>query len=132
MEYTKRPISIEEQIKKLKSRGLVIEDEEAAASCLTVISYYRLRAYSYPFQENKDKTQDDCAHHSRIWNKHFPINIKLPYNPLRDFLDEETRTTIDGDRLFVLLCCIQYLSGCIDTRNGFAQDLQRIRFDLTI
>jgi abortive infection bacteriophage resistance protein len=58
MEYTKPPISIEEQIRKLKARGLIIEDENTAASYLTMISYYRLRAYTYPFQENKDKTQD--------------------------------------------------------------------------
>jgi abortive infection bacteriophage resistance protein len=288
MEYTKPPISIEAQIRKLKARGLIIEDENTAASYLTVISYYRLRAYTYPFQDNKDKTQDhrfrkegirledimdlyrfdselrslifraiekievafrtglvyiysmetksgywyidrtffddipssktptksqydelyekicteversretfikhyqekysvpkippawmalevssfgslsrlyellkrsdvkklvakefglteisilenwlraisvlrnSCAHHSRIWNKRFAVKIKLPYNTLRDFLDAEIKNTVRNDSLFAVLCCIQYLLGCIDNQNGFAQDLQRI------
>ena len=52
--YEKSPISIKEQVQKLKSRGLVIDDEELAAKYLSNISYYRLRAYTYPFQNNVD------------------------------------------------------------------------------
>ena len=52
--YEKTPISIKEQVEKLKSRGLVIDDEELAAKYLSNISYYRLRAYTYPFQDNLD------------------------------------------------------------------------------
>jgi abortive infection bacteriophage resistance protein len=40
--YTKKPISILEQIEKLKSRGLIIDNEELAANYLSNISYYRL------------------------------------------------------------------------------------------
>ncbi|UZQ86049.1 Abi family protein [Thermoclostridium stercorarium] len=42
----KSPLSIEEQIELLKSRNLVIEDEEFAKKVLTHISYYRLSGYS--------------------------------------------------------------------------------------
>ena len=52
--YEKSPISIEEQVQKLKSKGLVIDDEALTAKYLTNISYYRLRAYTYPFQDNSD------------------------------------------------------------------------------
>lgn len=52
MNYTKPAISVADQIAKLKSRGLIITDEAEAASCLSNISYYRLRAYTYPFQNN--------------------------------------------------------------------------------
>ena len=52
--YEKSPISIEEQVQKLKSRGLIIDDEVLASKYLTNISYYRLRAYTYPFQDNSD------------------------------------------------------------------------------
>jgi abortive infection bacteriophage resistance protein len=48
MNYNKQPIAIDEQVKKLKSRGLNIPDEAKAASYLSNISYYRLRAYTYP------------------------------------------------------------------------------------
>lgn len=52
MDYTKSPIALQQQIAKLKSRGLIIDDDNLAARYLTNISYYRLRAYTYPFQDN--------------------------------------------------------------------------------
>lgn len=54
MKYSKSPLSIAEQIEKLKSRGLRFEDEVKAAHYLSNISYYRLRAYTYSFQDNSD------------------------------------------------------------------------------
>jgi len=44
MKFTKLPITIEEQIKKLKSRGLKFDNEAFAQNYLSNISYYRLRA----------------------------------------------------------------------------------------
>jgi abortive infection bacteriophage resistance protein len=52
MNYTKPAIDITAQIAKLKSRGLTINDEAKAAHYLSNISFYRLRAYTYPFQDN--------------------------------------------------------------------------------
>lgn len=57
MKYTKQPLSFSEQIDKLKERGLTINDDKKAAHYLSNISYYRLRAYTYPFQDN-----NDCNH----------------------------------------------------------------------
>lgn len=54
MNYNKPPLSTQDQIAKLKSRGLLISNEPKAASYLSNISYYRLRAYTYPFQNNTD------------------------------------------------------------------------------
>ena len=54
MKYTKPPLSIADQIAKLKKRGLKFNDEQKAAHYLSNISYYRLRAYTYPFQDNSD------------------------------------------------------------------------------
>ncbi|MBN8686961.1 MAG: Abi family protein [Chitinophagales bacterium] len=52
MNFNKPPISIPDQISLLKKRGLLITDETKAAHYLSNISYYRLRAYTYPFQDN--------------------------------------------------------------------------------
>jgi abortive infection bacteriophage resistance protein len=52
VKYTKPAISIENQILQLRERGLGISDDEYATKCLSSISYYRLRAYTYPFQDN--------------------------------------------------------------------------------
>ncbi|SNA76278.1 Abi-like protein [Flavobacterium psychrophilum] len=57
MLYKKEPITISEQIEKLQSRGLQINNTTKAAHYLSNISYYRLRAYTYPFQNNKDENQ---------------------------------------------------------------------------
>lgn len=54
MKYTKPALSISDQIQRLKIRGLVINNSAFAGDCLSNISYYRLRAYTYPFQDNSD------------------------------------------------------------------------------
>lgn len=52
--YNKTPLSIGEQITRLESRGLVIEDRSKAEEYLNAISYYRLSAYFLPYQKEKD------------------------------------------------------------------------------
>jgi len=47
--FTKPPLSVQEQIELLKTRGLRIPDEQRAARYLQNISYYRLSGYMYPF-----------------------------------------------------------------------------------
>lgn len=52
MDFNKKAISIQDQIELLKSRGLKFIDEYKAGSFLSNVSYYRIRAYTYPFQDN--------------------------------------------------------------------------------
>jgi len=54
MKYEKLPLSVPDQIAILKGRGLTFKNEEKAASYLSNISFYRLRAYTFPFQDNTD------------------------------------------------------------------------------
>ena len=54
MDYNKQPVTFRKQVEKLKSRGLIFSDENKAEQVLSRISYYRLRAYTYPFQDNED------------------------------------------------------------------------------
>ncbi|MCB0543984.1 MAG: Abi family protein [Saprospiraceae bacterium] len=56
MRYSKPALQIPEQIRLLQSRGLLIDDFVKAESYLSHISYYRLRAYTYPFQDNTDSS----------------------------------------------------------------------------
>lgn len=49
--YEKPALSFEAQIELLRSRGMAVGDPEAAMRRLSVISYYRLSAYAYPFRE---------------------------------------------------------------------------------
>ncbi len=52
--YNKPPLTRKEQIDILKTRGLKINNELRAENYLTNISFYRLRAYTYPFQDNEN------------------------------------------------------------------------------
>jgi len=54
MQYNKPSLTIQEQILALKRKGLIIGDDEFASNSLFNINYYRLRAYTYPFQDNND------------------------------------------------------------------------------
>ncbi|MBO7625177.1 MAG: Abi family protein [Bacteroidales bacterium] len=54
MIYTKPPLTVEEQIDTLERRGLFFRDKTSAANYLQNISYYRLRAFTYPFQDNSE------------------------------------------------------------------------------
>jgi abortive infection bacteriophage resistance protein len=54
MKFNKLPLTVDQQIELLKKRGLLFKDEKKAAHYLSNISYYRLRAYTYPFQNNQN------------------------------------------------------------------------------
>ena len=55
--YTKQPLSITDQIARLKAQGLVVNDEELAAKVLGEISYFRFAAYLRPMEANKQTHQ---------------------------------------------------------------------------
>lgn len=73
MEYTKKPLTLAEQVARLKRRGLVFDDESEATAYLSNISYYRLRAYTSPFQENGE----DSDHNFTRTDIHFKDIIDL-------------------------------------------------------
>ena len=52
MKYTKPAISFQQQIEELKQKGLAFNNEKHSRVFLENINYYRLRAYTYPFQDN--------------------------------------------------------------------------------
>lgn len=54
----KAPATINEQIKILKQRGCIIEDEKKARDTLKYINYYRLSNYFEPFSVSKHKYED--------------------------------------------------------------------------
>lgn len=54
MRFLKKPISIFTQIETLENRGMLFKNKELACKYLSSISYYRLKAYTYPFQDNNN------------------------------------------------------------------------------
>lgn len=54
MKYTKQPLTFNQQIDLLISRGLVVTDRKSLLIHLNNVSYYRLSAYWYPFRQAND------------------------------------------------------------------------------
>jgi len=55
--YTKQPISIDDQIAKLRLLGLTFVDENRARKTLSEVSYFRFAAYLRPMEANKQTHQ---------------------------------------------------------------------------
>lgn len=53
MDYSKQPLTIDQQITLLKSRGLIITDDDTTKNTLGVISYFRLANYFRPMETDK-------------------------------------------------------------------------------
>ena len=51
MEYSKNPLTFEQQADLLIQRGLIIEDKSFLIDRLSSINYYRLSAYLFPFRK---------------------------------------------------------------------------------
>ena len=49
--YTKPPLTFDQQLQKLKHCGLLIDNDELALFNLKTIGYYRLSAYWHPFRK---------------------------------------------------------------------------------
>ena len=67
-DYTKPPLTYQEQIDLLKSRGLLIHDEGRAIRLLSNISYYRLSAYMLPCKEIVDGCYTDNFVKGKTWD----------------------------------------------------------------
>ena len=50
MQYTNRPLTIQDQISRLQNNGLIISDVAKAESELKNISYFRLADYLQPME----------------------------------------------------------------------------------
>lgn len=65
-DYTKEWLSVEDQVKKLASRGLQVRDMGQGAQLLCAVGYYRLTGYLYPFRESELYTDDDGRTRVRV------------------------------------------------------------------
>jgi len=50
MKYTKLALSFEQQAQRLLDRGLIVPDKKSLTRHLSVVNYYRLSAYWFPFK----------------------------------------------------------------------------------
>ena len=67
--------------------------------------------------------RNNCAHHSRIWNKRFVVEPKLPNNTTNHFIANKR---IHTNKLYAALCCIQYINNQISPESSFRNHLLQL------
>ena len=67
-----------------------------------------------------------CAHHSRVWNRRFMVNVILPYNTFYPFMDRTTIQTMRTNKLFALLSCMAYILTIISPDSDFKRHLREL------
>lgn len=72
-----RANTISEQIDKLKSRGLIIDDEKKAQEQLLDIGYYRLGFYAYHFQDKNHNFKENIKFSDLIDLYYFDTDLKM-------------------------------------------------------
>lgn len=70
-----------------------------------------------------------CAHHSRVWDRRYTVQIKLPYNTMYHFIDRDMTYKIRQNKLFPLLSCIKYICDIISPGNDFGKNLNELLFN---
>lgn len=82
----KKALKLDDQILKLKSRGMIFQDEEKAKEILLDVGYYRLGFYSFPFEKTFPAL--DNRTHELVDNTSFESVVQLYYfdNDLRRIL----------------------------------------------
>ena len=80
MKYAKSTLTLTEQVERLKSKGLKFKNVDNAIHCLSNISYYRLRAYTFQFQSNDvegQQFQEDITFEEIIEIYEFDAKLRL-------------------------------------------------------
>lgn len=75
--YNKTPLSFQDQLALLESRGLIIPDRPKTLACLQEISYYRLSAYFLPYQQVKDTFNEGVTFNQIINTYTFDRELRL-------------------------------------------------------
>lgn len=78
-EYSKKPLSISEQLSLLRSRGIVIENSEFAKHVLKTVSYYRFSAYLHPFKSKEIPDEYICGTSFNLCWQYYRFDRRLRF-----------------------------------------------------
>lgn len=70
--------------------------------------------------------RNNLAHHSRTWNRAYPIQPQLPQSLNGSWIKT---TGVAGNRLYAQLCCLAYLQNVIHPDNDFTRQLKLLLKD---
>lgn len=96
VEYTKPGLSLEQQVEKLKGRGLEVDDRDRAVALLQSIGYYRLTGYLYPFLESEQYVDGDGRTRTRVLGAYRPGTALHHAESIIDFDRQLRMLVMDG------------------------------------
>ncbi|GAA1492958.1 Abi family protein [Curtobacterium herbarum] len=106
MEYAKPWLSVDEQIARLRARGLEVPDDAEAAAVLGEVGYYRLTGYLHPFrQATAAASEGDVESGER-------------YRPGTRFTDGVALMEFDQDLRLLVLEGVERIEVAVRTRMG--------------
>lgn len=94
--FAKRPLTIEEQIALLQTRGMRIPDKERAARYLRFIGYYRLAVYGVPYKTVGDNYAPGATFDNMLDLYIFDRKLRLHYMDAIERVEVAVRTTISN------------------------------------
>ena len=89
----KKPTTIEEQIKLLKSREVVIEDENFAKKFLRIYNYYFVTGYLHPYKASDDKYKN-ISFNGIVTQIKFDMRLREICMYALDIIEEGLKTII--------------------------------------
>lgn len=94
MQYHKPPLTFEQQLELLASRGLEILDQDNALHALERISYYRLSAYWYPVKNHDDTFKPGARFDVAVKLYEFDRHLRLQVMDAIERIEIALRTSI--------------------------------------
>ena len=73
--------------------------------------------------ENLTIIRNVCAHHARLWNRSFVIQLRLPHHLSGSWISD---FSFPEERLYPQLCCIAYWLRAIDQQSTFVADFKAL------
>jgi abortive infection bacteriophage resistance protein len=94
--FTKLPTTPNEQISRLKKRGMILSDEEFVHHCLSTVNYYRLSAYIKPFEVDKQSHKvNPATDFNDVWNLYvFDRELRLLFLDALERIEVALRTSM--------------------------------------
>ena len=100
--YRKQAITLDQQIERLRNKGVLIKDENKARECLADIGYYRLGFYTHSFEmtyplldgRRQHKVRTDTTFEEIIALYYFDFDLRNILNKYLSRIEIAIRTTI--------------------------------------
>lgn len=96
VEYAKPWLSLDDQVSKLQSRGVLIGERPSAVALLHRVGYYRLTGYLYPFRQSTCTVDGDGQPRLYVLNHYKPGTSLEHASQLIDFDRKLRMLVLDG------------------------------------